>query len=867
MFARGNLVQVACAVCYAQARAQLLVRFSPMNSQSRNILLRSLGTQFLSLLIVIVLFAAPICAQQPAAPAKAPVPRAAAPRAPEPTFDNLFAADSYKLYGEVRNIGQLMSTGGAGEIVDPIIKLAEPPKELKSIITFLKKNAEALATARLLFATWPARTDVPNTFVAIEFSSAEEATKFAPKLETFLPTVLPPVPVPTPESIEAPAGPAQAKRGEPGQQQAVVTQPRIETAAAPAATPQPPVATPGEKPAERLPFVITHSGNLVFISDKSFKFEKLHPVGSKSLAEDQNFRIAHDRFSTESVFLFFNVALEEKRKPGTEKQVTTEAQAEAERLRQTQPDTDDSPNEIPGKSPSETPMPEPTPGPENPNVRRVAVLRGGPQPSPTPTPTKEQQTQAIASAQVGHLLDALGFGEPQWPEAVGVALALDNNDYVIKAILIDPPDAKKLPLPFVPQLISGPSYASDAPSVLPDDTEVFVSASIDFSQTYEGMRKQAEIKAKAEPRQIPAGGKEPPLDAFAEFEKKGGFKIKDDLLPVFGNEIALAGSLKSLQGAGGFNIGPATPAKPASETGDTTQDKDKDKKGSDVFPMLLIAVRDREAARRLMPRVLDGLGIGEANMIAQVEKREDTELVNYAGVFAYAFVGNFVVISEAATVRRLIDANINHQTLTSNTAFRNSRRWEPNRTLGQIYISPSLMEGYQEEIRKQAATLDPAMRDFLLGLDPTATAITYALSNEGLGTQHEIHLPKNLIITTVAGISSATKNPPPEANEMIAAGGLQMIANAESTYHSGVGKGSYGTLDQLTQQKLVTMEPFQKYGYNFEVTASSDQFEAVATPREYGKTGKRSFFTDKSGVVRGEDHGGAPATSADKPIQ
>jgi hypothetical protein len=835
-----------------------------MNSQSRNILLRSLGTDFLSLLIVIVLLAAPICAQQPAAPAQAPAPREATPRAPEPTFDNLLAADSYKLYGEVRNIGQLMSTGGAGEIVDPIIKLADPPKEFKSIITFLKKNAEALTTSRLLFATWPARTDVPNAFVAIEFSSAEEAAKFAPKLETFLPTVLPPVPVPTPDSTEAPSAPAQAKSSEPGQQQAVITQPKIETAAAPAATPQPPIATPAATPAERLPFVITHSGNLVFISDKSFKFEKLHPVGSKALAEDQNFRVAHDRFSTEPVFLFFNVALEERQKP---KPTQTIAEAQAEQLKPAEPDTDNSPDEMPAK-PGETPTTEPTPTPENPNVRRGReVLSGGPQPSPTPTPTKEQQAQAIASAQVGHMLDALGFGEPQWPEAVGLALALDNSDYVIKAILIDPPDAKKLPLPFVPQLISGPSYASAAPSVLPEDIEVFVSASIDFLQTYEGMRKAAEVKARADVKQVPAGGEEPPLDTYAEFEKKAGIKIKDDLLPAFGNEIALAGSLKSLQSAGGVNIAPTPPAKPSPETGDATQDKDKDKKGSDVFPMLLIAVRDREAARRLMPRVLDGLGIGEANLIAQVEKREDTELVNYAGVFAYAFVGDFVVISEAATVRHVIDANINHQTLSSSTAFRNSRRWEPNRTLGQIYISPALMEGYHEEVRKQAATLDPAMRDFLLGLDPTAGAITYALSNEGLGTQHEIHLPKNLIITMVAGISSATKNPPPEANEMIAAGALQMIANAETTYHSGVGKGNYGTLDQLTQQKLVMMEPFQKYGYNFELTATGDQFEAVATPREYGKTGKRSFFIDKSGVVRGDDHGGAPATVADKPIQ
>jgi hypothetical protein len=177
------------------------------------------------------------------------------------------------------------------------------------------------------------------------------------------------------------------------------------------------------------------------------------------------------------------------------------------------------------------------------------------------------------------------------------------------------------------------------------------------------------------------------------------------------------------------------------------------------------------------------------------------------------------------------------------------------------------MESYHEEVRKQGATLDPAMRDFLLGLDPTASAITYALSNNGLGTEHEIHLPKNLILTTVAGIASVSKNPPPEMNEGMAMGVLQMIASGETTYKSNVGKGKYGTLDELIAQKLLVKDFLEKYGYNFEIRVLGDQFEAVATPREYGKTGKRSFFVDKSGVVRGDDHGGAPATVADKPVQ
>jgi hypothetical protein len=813
-------------------------------------IVRSLAIQFVSLLLATVLLAGPICAQQPAAPAKAPAPREAAPRAPEPTFDNLLAADSYKMYGEIRNVGQLMSSGGLGEIVDPIIKLADPPQQFKSIITFLKKNAEALASARLLFATWPARSDVPDAFVAIEFATNEEAAKFTPKLETFLPTVLPPIPEPTPEATESPAKPAQARPAEPGQQP-TPAEPKKETAAAPAASPA----------VERLPFVISHTGNLVLISDKSFKFEKLHPVGSKSLFEDQNFLIAHDRFSTEPVFVFFNVALEERRKPANQKQEQVVTVADAQQMKPVEPDTADFPDEAPGKSPNVNAVDIPPIRDEG----RIGVLVGGPGPSPTPTPTKEQQAQMIATSQVGHMLDSLGFGEPQWPEAVGLALALDNNDYVIKAMLIDAPNAKHLPLPFVPQLISGSSYASEAPSVLPDDTEVFVTASIDLLQTYDGMKKAAEAKAKAELKQLPASTKEAPLDTYAEFEKKAGIKIKDDLLPAFGNEIAVAGSLKSLQGMGGFNIGPASASRPSSETGDGKDAKDK--KGTETYPMLLLAVRDREAARRLMPRILDGLGMGEVNLIAQVEKRGDSEMVNYAGVFAYAFVGDFVVISEAGTVRRVIDASINHQTLSSNSAFRNSRRWEPNRTLGQIYLSPALMESYHEEIRKQGATLDPEMRDFLLGLDPTASAITYALSNDGLGTAHELHLPKNLIITMVAGISSATKNPPPEMNEAIATGMLSYIANVENTYQSTAGKGKYGTLDQLVEQKLVQKGMFDRYQYNFEVTVIGDQFEATATPKEYGKSGKRSFFVDKTGVVRGDDHGGAAATVADKPVQ
>jgi len=803
-----------------------------------------------AVVMALAIFAAPLRAQQPAQSPRTAPPR---PAEADPTFDMLLAADAYKLYGEVRNVGTLLSSGGAGEIVDPIIKLADPGPQFKSIVSFLKKNSEALGSSRLMFAGWPARTDVPAIFFAIEFPTNEDANKFAPKLETFLPTILPPVPDATPESSSSPS--AQNEK------------------AVPKATPVT-TSSPRQPPAEHLPFVITHRGNLVFISDKSFKFEKLHPASSKPLFQDPNFRLARDQFASESIFLFMNVELEDKTIPKpSPTPVLTEAEKEQQRREQ---EEEQRKQQEEMRAAIEA---------ENNRREQQRIANGTAQTSatltvqalPTPTPNKEQQAQRIATSQIGSLLDAIGYGEPTYPDAVGFALSLDGNEYILRAILVDKPDAKKVLIPFIPQLQSGPPITADAASVLPDDTEVLVSASVDLAHTYEGMRKAAEAKAKTEKSNyavykdgalVKSAIDEPSVDAFTQFEKKAAFNIKDDLLPAFGNEIALAGSLKALQGAGGLGLGlPVPPSKAAATEPGADKENEKDQKNKGLFPMLLIEVRDRDAARRLMPKILDGLGIGEANLLAQTEKREDTEMINYAGIFAYAFVGSFVVISDAPTVRRVIDANVNHQTLSGNTVFRNSRRWQSRGTLGQIYVSPALMEGYQDEVRKQAANMEAGLRDFLLGLNPNSESITYAVSNDGLGTQHELHLPKNLILMMVAGISSATKNPPPEQNEMIAGGILGFVVNLEEEYKKGPGKGSYGSMQQLTDAKLFQPDQFDKYGYKFEITATADSFEATAIPREYGKTGKRSFFVDKSGVVRGDDHGGAPATVADKPIQ
>jgi hypothetical protein len=824
-----------------------------------------------SMLLLLGFSVAPVSAQQPAS---SPPARTTPATADAPAFDDLLSTDTYKLYGEVRNVGQLLSNGGAGEIVDPIVKLADPGPQFKSIISFLKKNSEVLAQARLMFATWPVRSDVPAEFVAIEFPTKEDAAKFAPKLEIFLPTVLPPVPV-TPESKLDPKASETAKP---------VKDPKVDLNEKPAGQPSTSVrvqSPPSARPSpislpveERLPFVITHAGNLVCISDKSFKFSGLRPKESRALFQDQNFRAARDQFSSEPIFFFFNVALEDKTKPSASPTPFITADETAQR----KTNADLSPDETPAEAArSRASVGEPSPDPNRINEQQTAVLVGPPasSPSPTATPTREDEVRRIASNQVGQLLDSIGYGEPQWPDAVGVAVELSGNEYIVRAVMIDKSDAKKTPVPFFPQLIGGPAFTSEAASVLPDDTDVLISASVDLTQTFEGMRKETEKRHKADtsPRSstyengvLVAEGRprNESLDAFAAFEKNAGIKIKDDLLPPFGHEIAIAGSLKTLNAAG-MNLGLSGAPVPKSEAG-TDKDAEAQKK-QPTLPALLIEVRDRDAARAVMPKVLSGLGVGEANLIAQTEKNGDTEVVNYGGIFAYAFVGDFVVISDANGVHKIVDSYVNHQTLSSNTVFRNARRWQSARTTGQIYVSPSLMQGFQDEVRKKAATMDAELRDFLLGLNPNAEAITYALSDDGMGMRHELRLPKNYILMTIASISSATKNPPAEMNEGVAMGMLTNLVGIEVQYKAGPGKGSFATMKQLVDLKMFPQELVDRYGYDFDVTVSGDQFAAVATPKEYGKTGKRSFFVDQTGVVRGDDHAGGPASVADKPVQ
>jgi type II secretory pathway pseudopilin PulG len=113
------------------------------------------------------------------------------------------------------------------------------------------------------------------------------------------------------------------------------------------------------------------------------------------------------------------------------------------------------------------------------------------------------------------------------------------------------------------------------------------------------------------------------------------------------------------------------------------------------------------------------------------------------------------------------------------------------------------------------------------------------------------------------------------ANEGSAINALRNIHTAEMSYQATAGRGHFGTLAELEGQNLINAQLASgtRSGYKFAVDASLKDFEGspafavVAVPTDYPSTGKRSFFIDETGVIRGEDNHGLEATQSAPPLR
>lgn len=102
---------------------------------------------------------------------------------------------------------------------------------------------------------------------------------------------------------------------------------------------------------------------------------------------------------------------------------------------------------------------------------------------------------------------------------------------------------------------------------------------------------------------------------------------------------------------------------------------------------------------------------------------------------------------------------------------------------------------------------------------------------------------------------------------------VRTVFSAQITYQSTIGAGQFATLPELRQAGLIdaVLASGEKYGYVFVLTrthtssTSLAKFKLTATPRSYPKTGRRSFYIDETGDMRGANKMGA-AANADDPV-
>lgn len=114
-----------------------------------------------------------------------------------------------------------------------------------------------------------------------------------------------------------------------------------------------------------------------------------------------------------------------------------------------------------------------------------------------------------------------------------------------------------------------------------------------------------------------------------------------------------------------------------------------------------------------------------------------------------------------------------------------------------------------------------------------------------------------------------------QANEAWAINTLRAIVSAEATFKTKAGAGQYGSLKQLEKQKLLegARAAATQNGYVFEIRIQAGKqespaaYKVSATPQTYGVSGRSSFYTDQTGVLRGADKEGGTAEADDPALE
>lgn len=795
-------------------------------------------------------------------------------------FNELVGAEGYALYVEMRSLGRLMRSKEIKDLLDLVRLVGAGSKEVENALGFYTTHPEQLEGTTGYALVMPTRSALPQFVSAYEFPSAEAARAFEPTargmVEKFDELV----------SGEQQKAPAQGPPGAAG----AGRQPQQQKPPAP----------------DGLKLQLKRYGRVLIVSSEPFTLKRLRGEEESPLASNQRLQSLRSRLATEPLFVFFDVTLSDRIREAEYERMARDgsARAEMEAASRTAPAEEPASTQTGASAatPDAQAQPEATPvvvvteptvvgetEPELAGTPADGEEEGGPPPPPGQTPppgavvaggaqgsTEDEEEQQQAGRASEMVLSAL-FGRgmsavPRWPEAVGAALDLDGDSFVLRAVLVNDAADEVLPLPFLPTVISGPQLTTQAASVAPSESEVFISVSLDLTRMFnrivgmadEQMRMAGEMRKTS--GKGGGGEREEELStekSLAALEKLLGFKIREDFLPAVGNEVAISVPLRWFTGERGYNYG--------------YRGKDKEQRG----PVVLVALNNVEGVQRMLPRLLEMTGVKPLTSPGQTISHGGYQIHQY-GSLSVAYLNNFAALSwEQEAVRRFIDETAASGPLSSDERYRAATSWAPRQRLGEAYVSRTLVEQLNAEMLKWADPADEEVQRIIARLNIRPESITYAVTGEGTGLlAHELRLPVALVKLFAADSILSSKVTPVRNGEQSA---LYVLTTARSSEEERkkAGKG-YGTFEELSTPDEKARERVRGYrvtvehplskaaldraGYHFELRPAGDKYTLVATPKEYRKTGRRSFYLDETGLIRGADHAGEPATANDPPV-
>lgn len=112
------------------------------------------------------------------------------------------------------------------------------------------------------------------------------------------------------------------------------------------------------------------------------------------------------------------------------------------------------------------------------------------------------------------------------------------------------------------------------------------------------------------------------------------------------------------------------------------------------------------------------------------------------------------------------------------------------------------------------------------------------------------------------------------ANEVSATNSLRVISKSMEIYRvkemggANAYPADYRDLGSMAGPELDSLlATGAKSGYAFSGGGGAANYAINAVPISYGRSGRRSFYVDASGVIRFHEDNGSPAGPADSPIQ